>query len=256
MGSRLPVLATQLIAVAIVLAGPRVAAAETAPELLKQGIEAYKAGKYEDAIKLIGKSYALEAKPESLFALAQAERLAGKCDLAVPHYKKLIETSTELATARAAQNNLALCVKDEPKPPKPDSEPDSKPDPKTDPKPDPAPEPRPAGEPSVVRDVSRSDRLATSMFAGGALATGAAIGLFLSSKSSLDAAADAGTLEAHDRLEDRGKRDRTLSLIVGGIGVGMIGVAIVRWTIAKPSAREIAIAPTAGGTLLLVSSPW
>ncbi|HEY5933735.1 MAG TPA: hypothetical protein VIU61_03855 [Kofleriaceae bacterium] len=250
MGSRLPVLATQLIWVAIALAaGLRVAAAETAPELLKQGIDAYKAGKYEEAIKLIGKSYALEPKPESLFALAQAERLAGKCDLAIPHYKKLIETSTELATARAAQNNLALCVKDEPKP-----------DPRTDPKPDPAPrveEPRPAGEPSViVREVSRSDRLATSMVVGGALATGAAIGLFLSSKSSLDAAADAGTLEAHDRLEDRGKRDRTLSLIVGGIGIGMIGVAVVRWTIAKPAAREIAIAPTAGGTLLLVSSPW
>jgi tetratricopeptide (TPR) repeat protein len=242
-GSRLPVLAAQLIALAIAL-GPRSAAAETAPELLKQGIDAYKAGKYEDAIKLIGKSYALEPTSESLFALAQAERLAGKCDLAVPHYRKLIETSTELATARAVQNNLALCVKDEPKSP-------------------PAAEPDPVvtapaqDEPKVVvREVSRTDVVATSMVAGGALATGAAIGLFLSSRSTLDAAADAGTLEGHDRLEDRGRRDRTLSFIAAGLGAGMIGYAVVRWTILKPARREIAIAPTTGGTMLFVSSRW
>ena len=243
MGSRLPVLAAQLI---VLVGGARVVAADTAPELLEQGIAAYKAGKYDDAIVLIGKSYAIEPRPESLFALAQAERLAGKCDLAIPHYKKLIESSTELATVRAVQNNLALCVKDEPEPPEPK------------PRPAPATTPPPKAETRVVvREVpGGGDAFATSMFAGGALATGGAIGLYLSSQSSLDAAADASTLDGHDRLEDRGRRDRTLSMIAAGAGVAMIGVAVVRWTIWKPARPTVAIAPAAGGTMFVVSSPW
>lgn len=239
MGSKLTVLAVQLIAFA---AAPAAHAEPTAAELAKQGIEAYKANQYDAAILKLSRSYDLDPKPETLFALAQAERLAGHCDRAVPHYRELLASMSDLAAARLVQNSLALCGQDEPKPPPAPASPAGA---------TPAPAPK-----VIVREVRRGDALATTLLAGGMLVLGGGAGLYLSSRASFDAADDAGTLQAHDDLDARGRRDRTLAIVAGGAGVAMIGVAIYRLAAGKPRSTEVSVAPISGGTLMYVSSRW
>lgn len=239
MGSKLTVLAAvQLIAIGALHA-------ESAAELFKRGIDAYKASHWGEAATLLEKSYKLEAKPDTLFALAQAERLGGHCDKAVEHYKKLLEETTELTQAKLVQNNLGLCETTM-KPPEP----------KHEPKPVVEPEPKVITK-TVVREVRHGDPIATSMFALGALGVGGAVGLAVMSSASRDDAKTARTLDDANRLQDRADRERTLAYVAGGIGVAALGFAIYRTvTNTETKSTEVAITPTATGWSVLATGRW
>ena len=181
MGSKLAILAAQLIAMTAL--AHDAAADPTARGLFKQGIEEYKAQKYDAAAATLKQSYELDPKPDVLFALAQAERLGGHCPEAVAHYKKLLESISDLPTAKLVQNSLALCPQPEAEKPKP-VEPATRREP--------PPPPRPITK-TVVREVRPTDVLATMLVAGGMLGLGAGGGLFLASRNSQDAADHART---------------------------------------------------------------
>jgi tetratricopeptide (TPR) repeat protein len=245
MGSKLAILAAQLVAMAALA---RNAAAEpTARGLFKQGIEEYKAQKYDAAAATLKQSYALDPKPDVLFALAQAERLGGRCPEAVTHYKKLLETIGDLPTAKVIQNSLALCPQPEAEKPRP-AEPASRPEP--------PPPPRTITK-TVVREVRHGDVLATMLATGGMLGLGAGGGLFLASRRSQDAADHARTLDDHERFTRQMTTERMAAFIAGGTGAVMIGVAVVRWARGgEAKSTEVTVAPTAGGTMVVVSSRW
>lgn len=246
MGSKLAILAAQLILVG----GASLARAQKPADLVRQGIELYKAGKYEEAAAVLEKAYDREPKVETLFALAQAERLAGKCDQAIPHYRKLLEQTTEIATAKAIQNNLELCPEAAPPPPEPAAAP----------APAPAPPPPPPKTITVMRDVERVDGLGVTLLAAGALGGGLAGGLALRSSSTRDDAASARTLDDANRLHDRADRDRLVAMVVGGASAVALGVAVVR--LARGGKRsstrssEVAVVPTGGGSMLVLARRW
>jgi tetratricopeptide (TPR) repeat protein len=247
MGSRLAVLAAvELIAVAL---AREAAANPRARELYKRGIEEYKAQKYDAAAATLKDAYDLDPKPETLFALAQAERLAGRCPEARAHYRQLLEATTELPTARAVQTNLELCGPDPAKP--------AAPPPPASGAPASAPPPPPAITRTVVREVRRADKLATALLAGGMLGLGAGGGLYLASRDNRDAADRALTLGDHDRLLDRADLQQIAAIAAGGAGVALIGAAVLRWTLGGGAkTTEVTLAPSSSGTLLMVSSGW
>jgi len=251
MGSKLALLAAELIALGLLAS--RDAAADTAKarELFKQGIEQYKAKNYDAAAATLAKSYELDPRPDALFAQAQAERLAGRCREATVHYHQLLETSQDLPTIKAVQANLALCAR-EPEPPPVVVAPR----PEDSAKPAPPPPPQIITK-TVVRDVPRSDTVATVLFAGGMLAVGGGVGLYIASNGALDDAKHARTLDQHEKLTDRAKTERTLSFITGGVGLAMITVAIIKWSAGGPSesraASEVAVTPTSGGGVVTFS---
>jgi len=231
-GSKLPVLAAvQLIAIAS-------AAAQPPGDVMKQGIDAYKAGDYDKAASLLDRAYKADARPETLFALAQAERLGGHCDKAVPHYKKLLEKTTDLAQAKLIQNNLGLCEA-------------------TAPTPEPAAAPAPAKPEvitkTVVRETHRTDKLATAMLCGGMLGVGGGVGLFVAANRATSDARVARTLEDHDRLLDKASRDRVLAFVAAGVGAGLITGAIVKWSLGGSTKSEVALVPSAHGATFALS---
>lgn len=242
MGSRLAVLAAVHLIAAALLAG-EADANPRARELYKRGIEEYKAQKYEAAIATLADSYELDPKPDALFALAQAERLGGRCPDARIHYKKLLDQTSDVAVAKAVQTNLELCG------PEPE-------------KPAPAPEPeQPAIAPpvtkTVVREVRRSDKLATLLLAGGMLGLGSGGAMFLASRNSREDADRALTLDDNVRLHDRADLERITAIVAGGAGVLMIGVAVVRWaTDGEAKQTEVTVAPSPSGAMFVVSSGW
>lgn len=239
MGSKLAVLAA-------VIGLCSTAAADKAGDLMKKGIEQYKAAKYDDAAKTLQQAYDLDHKPETLFALAQAQRLAGDCTSAAANYHKVIAEISDVNTAKLVQQNLSLCEKDEPKP---------------EPRPEPKPEAVPPPEPkvitkTVVRETGHTDMVAAAMFGVGMLGLGAAGGLYVASSSNRDAADNARTLDGHNSLASKADGEQTGMFIAAGVGVAAIGYAVFRWTHADAPKADVAIVPTTGGGAVSFSGSW
>jgi hypothetical protein len=238
-GSKLTVLAA-----IVALAGT--AYADPAGDALKKGIELYKAGKYAESIPHLEKAHKLDQKPDTLFALAQAQRLAGDCGSAAPNYHKVIEQVSDMNVAKLVQQNLSLCEPDQPK----------QPEPKEDRREEPQREAQPPQvvERTVTRDVGHTDKLAATLFGGGMLAIGVAGGLYISASNNADAADRAKSLEDHDLLADRATSQRTIMYVAGGVGVAMMGVAIFRWTRGGDKQKaDVALVPTSAGGQFVVS---
>src|SRR4051812_1962358 len=112
MESRLAFLAAQAVAV-VAFAGGTAAAdgnkKALARQLFELGIDEYKTKDYEGAAASMAKSYALDPIPETLYAEAQAERLAGDCIDASVHYSKLLDLAKDNSIATAVKANLELC---------------------------------------------------------------------------------------------------------------------------------------------------
>lgn len=238
MGSKLSVLATVIALGGLAHAGP-------ADDAMKKGIELYKAGKYAEAIPYLDKANNLDPKPDTLFALAQAQRLSGDCVSAAANYHKVIDQVSDMQVGKLVQQNLSLCEPDEPKQPEPVHE--DKPVVEAKPQ---------VVEKTVVHEVEHTDKLAAVMLGGGMLALGAAGGLYVAASSNSDAADLAKSLPDHDSLADKAKTERTMMYVASGVGAVMIGVAIYRWTTGgsdRPK-TDVAVVPGAGGGSVFVTS--
>jgi tetratricopeptide (TPR) repeat protein len=75
-----------------------------------RGLNLYAAKDYAGAIRALEQGYAVEPRREFLFAQAQAQRLAGDCQRAVPLYQRFLATSPTDAQESAAQLGLARCA--------------------------------------------------------------------------------------------------------------------------------------------------
>jgi tetratricopeptide (TPR) repeat protein len=74
------------------------------------GVELFNQGKYDEAIAEYEAAYKIDPAPKLLFAIAQAKRLGGNCDEAMPVYKKYLETLPSEAQTAAAQTGMQMCV--------------------------------------------------------------------------------------------------------------------------------------------------
>lgn len=242
-----------IAAAVLALASPRLVRAETADELLKRGLALYKDGKYSEAVEVLAKAYAADPKPEVMFPLAQAERLAGDCPAAAGHYKKILAQVGDLNVAKLVRQNLSLCEGAEPVPPEKCETKPAEPEhhdttttttPKT-----------------IVREVDRgghTDRVAVLSASVGALALGTATGFYFASSSTRDAADQAGSLPAHNTLADRADSERTAMIVSASIGAAAIGFAAYRWLAHSdaPARTDIAVVPTTHGGAVWFTSRW
>jgi tetratricopeptide (TPR) repeat protein len=225
----------------IVTLGFSSAHAESAPELVKQGLAAYKAGDYAGAVTALARANELEPNSDTLFALAQAERLAGHCDAAIPHYRALLDASTDMSTARLIEASVAMCPTapvEQPKPPEPAPPP-------------PAPPPAPA---PIVRE-GHTSLLTMSLLAGGGLAAGVSLGLFLASNASSGDANAAATFADHERISTRADREQVAAYVTLAASVGMVGAAIFRMR-RESHATEVVIAPSKAGAVMSIAGSW
>jgi tetratricopeptide (TPR) repeat protein len=216
---------------AIVLGAASVAAADPAADLAKQGIALYKAGKYADASATLQRSYELSSKPETLFALAQAERLAGDCKSATQHYQQLFDQVSDFNVAKMVEKSMAMCLKDEPPPP-----------PTTAPAPVQAAPPPPQVITMVVtRDVAHHDVIAETSMGVGAVALGAAAGFYMAEVANRDAADAARTLDDHVAAQNRATTDERVMFAAAGAGVALMGFAVFRWVRGDESSPSVAV---------------
>jgi tetratricopeptide (TPR) repeat protein len=100
-----------LILALVALAAPAAAAPSRsdAKALFDKALAAYSAKDFAGAVDLLGKSFALEADADTLFAWAQAERKLGRCDKAITLYDKLLALDLAKENREAVTASRAEC---------------------------------------------------------------------------------------------------------------------------------------------------
>jgi tetratricopeptide (TPR) repeat protein len=234
------------VTIATLALASSLARADAAGELVKKGIEQFKAGKYSEASDTLKKAYDADGKPETLFALAQAERLAGDCPSAIEHYKEVTAKVSDLNVAKAVEQSLALCPQPEP--------------PKVEHRDDPvAPAvqlPPRVVEKTVVHEVTRTDKLAATFAAVGALSLGGAAGLYIAAEANDSAAQRAYTQPDFTTFEHRFTVERNAAIGAAVGGVALLGVATWRWMRGDRTGGDVVVAPTATGGSVSYVGQW
>jgi tetratricopeptide (TPR) repeat protein len=206
--------------------------------LLQQGVELYRAGKYDDAIPALQRSYELDPKLETLYSLAQAERLGGHCPDAIVHYNKILDAAPEPSLAAAVKNNMGLCVvaKDRDKHDSTTSTPVAVVQP--------AP-PKPATMNPVL----------VSLLGGGGLLLGASLGLLVAASDNQAQAGAATTFGEYDRLTRRAGLERGLGYTFATLGAAAIGGSVYL-IMRKESPPPVSATVTSQGAAVFVQGRW
>ena len=255
-----------VVAPAAALAGNK----DEAKAHIAKATQAHKDGRYADARVELEAAYALDPRPELLYALGQVDAKLGNCRDAINHYQRFVATQSDPQVTRVVEQAIAACKSPEPPEPATSTEPTRSAEPARPQRP-----PRPAksateGAPSdgaaeqpAARaplapspDVAQHapwyrDTVGDALVAGGVVAAMVGLVEYRSALSDLEAAGDRGTTTTLDRyheLVDNAHRKRTMSLVLAGAGGALIGAGIVRFVLHRePTEVRVGVAPAHGG---------
>jgi hypothetical protein len=90
-------------------AAPPIAELQTNP-MLDEAMRRYAARDYVGAASAFQAAYAFEASSSLLLAQAQALRLAGNCEAALPLYDRFLETQTDPTYTNAVRPMMETCL--------------------------------------------------------------------------------------------------------------------------------------------------
>jgi len=80
--------------------------------IIDQAEAAFARKDWDGASRALADAYLLDPRPDLLYARAQAERLAGRCNVALPLYEKFLEAErTDSLAAADARDNRVRCQK-------------------------------------------------------------------------------------------------------------------------------------------------
>jgi tetratricopeptide (TPR) repeat protein len=254
MGQKRPRLAV-LAQLIVLLAIPRIARADEnkqalARQLFNLAISEYQAKQYDAAVASLAKSHALDPRPDALYALAQAERLANHCKDALVHYEQLLESSKDDKIIRRVKENIELCKQIEAgKPAAAEKQPSR----------DVAQRDAPTIEyRTIVRTEQKRDVLSIVLFAGGGVAISGSAGMYLVARSMKQDADNAQSLAEYNDKYDQSWRLRWLSYATAGVGATLFTVALVRVIGGgdESKSRRVAVTPVEGGSIVSWSAHW
>jgi hypothetical protein len=239
---------------AVLAAAPAAALAGNKDEVkahIAKASQAHKDGRYADARVELEAAYALDPRPELLYALGQVDAKLGNCRDAINHFQRFAATQSDPQVTRVVDQAIAAC-KPEPEPAKP------------------APDRAPTGAPASPQPAERApqapapvaaqrspwyrDTVGDALVAGGAVAVVVGLVEYRSALSDLDAAGDRGsttTLDRYHELVDSAHRKRTMSIVLAGAGSALIGAGIVRFVLHRePTEVRVGVAPAHGGGMV------
>lgn len=228
----------------LVLALASRAHAETADELVKKAKAHFDVQEYAEAEAELKQAYKLDPRPQILYALAQAQRMAGACDRAIVSYQNFLRTNPPPDQAKLAQDNITRCSKLEPKP-------EPKPVLKPEPKPEPGPESRPqAPPPPAPHGVTWTHNWAGhALVLGGLVAAGGGTYFALQGQHTIDSINSATFYDdylARAKDASNAKSERTFGLVGAGVGGALVVAGIVTYIVRSPgkeSSPTVAIGP-------------
>jgi tetratricopeptide (TPR) repeat protein len=225
------------LALVLCLAGP------AAPQDVAAGEEAWSEGRWDDASEAFARAYERSNDPTYLYARAQAERRAGRCEPAIELYEEFLVRSDSAKAKTAANDYIEECRAElasdapaDPPPPVVEPPPVVAPPPQRDAKP----------PPPWYRDPWGGALVGVGLAAS--ITGGALVGVAYRKAAAAD---DAGDDRAFGEALDRAQRLERGGAIALSIGGALIIAGVVRWAIVGSARRRGRIALR--GTALTVS---
>ncbi len=234
--------------VAAVLALPTLARAQgpaaAAQEHIDRASSLHKAGRLADALVELKTAYALEPRPQLLFAMGQIHVQLGQCADALTYYERYLATSPAPEIAAITREAIDAC-KTNPPPAMgmPAPEPTPEPVREAAPLPVPAPVPVPAIE---RRPPWYADRVGDALVAGGVVSGVVGFLLWRGAVSDRDEADSTDNYERFGSLIDSAHGKQTQAIVFGIASAVLVtagGVHIVL----HHRATDLVVAPTPGG---------
>lgn len=239
--------ALAVVALLVLAAAPVVAQPAPPPETrghIDAGLAKYDRGDYNAAIIELEAAYRLDPQPRFLFAIAQAKRLAGHCDEALPMYEHYLATEPGDLQVEATETGIALCKealaareRDRPLVSVTELDPGS-------PRDDLGPAPRPG----------RNWRIA-AVASGITTVAAATLWAYLTVKinDTEDALVGVTDLDELNRLNAQGERYSRITFVTGPIvvvGATIFAVALYKGFISPPSreSKRVVVTPTLSPT--------
>lgn len=193
---------------------------------------------YDKAIVELQQAYVLDPKPEYLYAIAQAFRLAGDCTKAIRAYEQYLKTNPVAAEAAKARANIERC-KTEPPPPNAPPPPPDPPPAVVVPPPPPVPPP-PAREPDTASWTR--DYFGHALVGGGVVLGVVGTAMFVGGGSTIDSINSSPTYDIYASRQadlDGAKLRQRLgvgAMITGGL---LVLGGVVHYRISSGGARTL-----------------
>lgn len=214
---------------------------------------AHKEARYEDARVELEAAYALDPKPDLLYAIGQVEAKLGRCDEATEHYRRFAATQSDPRVARVVEEAITACVAAEPATGAARAESAAAP-------PSAAPEQRAITAAPAEPARWYRDPVGGALAGAGAVAALLALVEYRSALSDLDAAGDRATTTSlaryHERV-DAAHSKRTTALVLAGAGAALISAGVVRYVLhSRTLEAQIAMSPAHGGAIVSIGGQF
>jgi tetratricopeptide (TPR) repeat protein len=245
-----------LLLAALVLALPMRALAGDPKAEAKAHIERatglHEDGKPAEALGELVRAYALDPRPQLLYAMGQLHVQLGDCALAITFYQRFLSTKPAAQLARMANEAIEACRTNPP--------PAVAPTPEHAPAIDAVAEPPPAPPPEAIeRRAERSswyaDKLGVGLAGAGVVTGIVGIVVWRGARADRDDADRATTYDEFDSLVDRAHTKQTAALVLGVAGVVLIGAGGAHMWLHQRE-QAVVVAPTAGGAAVSWSGRW
>lgn len=209
-----------------------------ARERLAAGNKLYRIREFEKAAEEYKAGALIEDAPLFYYNLGQCFRQLGRQEDAIWHYDRFLERGKPTGQVRTAVEEFLAQLRQELQrkaaPPPAEAPPPTN-------QPDPPPPPAP---PAFVRvrvpgEPWHRDRIALALTGGGVLATGIGAALLISAKGIEDNANTEPAQVERQRLRDRSAGRRVTGVVVGGVGVAVLLVGLVKLAITPDDHEEI-----------------
>jgi hypothetical protein len=212
---------------------------------LERARSLYSGGDYRGALAELELGYSAEARPIFFYPMAQAHRKLGECDRAVTRYRQFLESNPPEEQAALARRGIEECAVI-----LASSRPSSGSPPITEPRAQPHgdPPPRHVDAPQAQAEKESDqpapwylDPVGDGLAAAGVASLGVSLGYFFAARQSTSAAPDAVDIAAYDRLNDRAKRQRIVSMATLAAGGALLAGAAVRWVLVSRQVVEVGV---------------
>lgn len=218
-----------LAAAALLVLAARPAAADLSPAAQRQmdtGLTEYEQGRYSRAIEAFAAAYAIEPDPQLLIPWAQAERLSGQCDAAIPRYLRYLESRPGDDGVALATSGLQLCWRTQ------------------------------TARPVVVAGAEESSlpwykNPISGAVTVGVIALGVGTGFLVTASGTRDEADHVPTSGEFERLLDQATTQRRVGAVMFAVGLGLVGGGIGYHYYTKRSAEPVATVSTDGRTVFV-----
>ncbi len=236
---------------------------------IDKATKAHKEGKFDVALDELKAAYALDPKPDLLFAIAQVYVKLDKCAEAITYYEQFLAATKDAQAKQVVTQAIETCKskldasappvvaeppKVEPEPPKVEPEPTPDVKPVADPEPTPTPFAAVRSTPAK-RSPWYKDPLGDALVAGGVVAGVVALVVGGAAQRESDKAVTASSeITYRDQLDSSESKEK-LSLVLGVTAGVLVTGGIVRYVTRsrkQESTRVVGITPTRDGGLVTV----